>query len=264
MRFGVSIPNMGDPAALVEVAVDAERAGWDGVFLWDHLHFVRAMRNDVHDPWVVLGAMAVRTERVRLGTLVTPVARRRPWVLAKEVVTLDHLSGGRAVLGVGLGEPGDEEFAAFGDPADARVRAERLDEGLAVVAGIWTGGAFRHEGRHYTVDCELLPPPVQQPRPPVWVAGMWPHRRPMDRARRWDGVVPLDRDDGPLGPDGIAEVVAYLGPVADDFAVVATARDGVPAGEYAAAGATWLVTSCWPVGDWRHDLERAVRAGPPR
>ncbi len=118
MRFAVSIPPFTDPNVMVELAVDAEAAGWDGVFVWDHLQWDTHRRLDVHDPWALLAAMAVRTERVVLGTAVTPLARRRPWVLAKQVVTLDHLSGGRAVLGIGLGEPADADFAAFGDEPD--------------------------------------------------------------------------------------------------------------------------------------------------
>src|SRR5919106_1748266 len=121
MRFALSMPNAGDPAALVELAAAADRAGWDGFFLWDHIHALPAT-----DPWVVLGAIAVRTRTVRLGTLVTPPARRRPWKLAKEVCTLDHLSGGRAILGVGLGLPADAEFGAFGEPAEARAHAAML------------------------------------------------------------------------------------------------------------------------------------------
>src|SRR5918994_6918124 len=128
MRFALSIPPFADAAAIVELAVDAEAAGWDGVFLWDHLQFQVGAGLPIHDPWVLLGAMAQATDRVRLGTLVTPLARRRPWMVARHLTTLDHLSGGRAVLGVGVGEPSDDDFAAFGEPADHRQRAAMLDE----------------------------------------------------------------------------------------------------------------------------------------
>jgi alkanesulfonate monooxygenase SsuD/methylene tetrahydromethanopterin reductase-like flavin-dependent oxidoreductase (luciferase family) len=166
------------PDTLVELAVEAEAAGWDGVFLWDHLHFVRALHFDVHDPWVMLGAIAHATERVLLGTLVTPVARRQPWELAKQVTTLDHLSRGRAVLGVGLGETAEDDFAAFGLDPDDHARAARLDEGLEVLEGLWSGQPYVHHGPAFDVDAEFLPPPVQRPRPPIWVGGIWPHRRP--------------------------------------------------------------------------------------
>ncbi|HET6953296.1 MAG TPA: LLM class flavin-dependent oxidoreductase [Acidimicrobiales bacterium] len=259
MRTGVSIPPFTDPATLVAMARDAEQAGWDGVFLWDHLVFDPGARLDVHDPWVLLGAMALATERVTLGTLVTPLARRRPQMVARHLLTLDHLSGGRAVLGVGLGEPPDADFAAFGDPADPRERAVLLDEGLAVVDGLLRG-PLSYTGTRHRVDADLLPRPVQQPRPPIWVAAIAPHRRPRARALRWDGIVPL----GPgalLTPD---EVTAYLAgfdrPAGWD--VVVNTAPGIPFEDYAAAGATWVVEGAWPVGGWVADLRARIDAGP--
>ena len=192
MRYGISVPNFGIPAHLVELGHATEHAGWDGFFLWDHMLVDADDPFPINDPWVVLGAIAQTTERVRLGTLVTPVARRRPWKLARETVTLDHLSGGRAVLGVGLGEPGDAEFGAFGEPTDDRFRAERLDEGLEVLFGLWSGERFSFKGEHLTVDgATFLPRPVQSPRIPVWVAVVWPNRGPLRHAARCDGVAPI-------------------------------------------------------------------------
>jgi alkanesulfonate monooxygenase SsuD/methylene tetrahydromethanopterin reductase-like flavin-dependent oxidoreductase (luciferase family) len=265
MRIGVSLPPFTSPSTLVEMAAAAERAGWDGVFVWDHLHFARSMRLDVHDPWVLLGAMAVSTRSVLLGTMVTPLARRRPQVVAKQVVTLDHLSGGRAVLGVGLGEPGDEEFAAFGDPGDAKVRAELLDELLTVIERLWSAGPVRFDGRHHHVDAELHPAPLQRPRPAVWVAGMWPNRAPLRRAARWDGYVPMGTE-GFLPPTDVAAALAAVRELGagDRFDVVATRAPGTDAATYEAAGATWLIESCWPVGEWVDQLDAVIAAGPPR
>lgn len=261
MRTAISLPPFTEPATLVTLAVEAEQAGWDGVFLWDHLVLQPEWRLDVHDPWVLLGAMARATSRVRLGTLVTPLARRRPWVVARHLITLDHLSGGRATLGVGLGDPPDADFAAFGDPADPRERAALLDDGLAVVDGLLRG-PLRHRGPRFTVDAELLPRPVQAPRPPIWVAGVFPHRRPLARAVRYDGVVPIGERDL-LTPDQLG---AYLDGVEapDGWDVVANWAVGVPAADYAAVGATWLVDGAWPVGDWVGDLRRRINSGPPR
>lgn len=262
VQTAVSIPPFADTSTLVELAVEAERAGWDGVFLWDHLVWRADRRHDVHDPWVLLGAFAARTERVRLGTLVTPLARRRPQVVARHLITLDHLSGGRAVLGVGLGEPPDADFADFGDVGDARARAARLDEGLTVLDGLLTG-PVSHRGELFQVETELLPRPVQAPRPPIWVAGVAPHRRPLARAHRWDGVVPLGAS-GPLVP---SELAGYLGGMEggprDGWDVVAARAPGVPADEYAGAGATWLVEGTWPDGDWVADLRSVIADGPP-
>jgi alkanesulfonate monooxygenase SsuD/methylene tetrahydromethanopterin reductase-like flavin-dependent oxidoreductase (luciferase family) len=260
MRTAVNLPPFTDPASLVAMAVEAEQAGWDGVFLWDHMVLSPAMRLDVHDPWVLLGAMAARTERVRLGTLVTPLARRRPWVVARHVITLDHLSGGRAVLGVGLGEPGDADFAAFGDPGGRTDRAEVLDEALALLDGLWRG-PVEHRGRHFTVETDLLPRPVQRPRPPVWVAAVAPHRRSLARAQRWDGVAPLGPDAGPITPEQLYGYLAGVDRPAG-WDVVATWAPGVPVAEYEDAGATWVVDGAWPVGDWVDDLRGRIRSGP--
>jgi alkanesulfonate monooxygenase SsuD/methylene tetrahydromethanopterin reductase-like flavin-dependent oxidoreductase (luciferase family) len=256
MRFGVSIPPFTDPAVVVAVAVDAERSGWDGVFLWDHLRWNGEV--DVHDPWVLLGAIAQVTERLRIGTMITPLSRRRPWVVAKHLTTLDHLSGGRVNLGVGLGEPPVNDFASFGDQADPYARAATLDEALEVLAGLVGDGDCRHRGPRFTVEARLRPRPVQSPRIPIWVAGVAPHRRPLARARRWDGFIPIA--DEHLTPD---ELAAYVGErETPSWDVVAQWRHGVPAEEFADAGATWLIESTWPFDDWVEELAARVRAGP--
>jgi alkanesulfonate monooxygenase SsuD/methylene tetrahydromethanopterin reductase-like flavin-dependent oxidoreductase (luciferase family) len=261
VRYGLSLPNVGPPSELVRLATAAEASGWDGVFLWDHLHLRRELRLDIMDPWVMLGAFAQATERVRLGSLVTPLARRRPWKVAKEVVTLDHLSGGRAVVGVGLGEPPDDDFAAFGDPADGRERAALLDDGLAVLAGLLTGEPFVHDGPRYHVDAAFLPAPVQQPRPPIWVAGVLPHRRPFERATRWDGVIPLSGEEL-MTPEQVGEVLAITGQ-RDGFDVVVAPHYDHPPAEYADAGATWLISSAPPWLDgWQAMLQRLADDGP--
>lgn len=261
MRYGVSIPPFTDAARVVGWAREAEAAGWDGVFLWDHVQW--SLDVAPHDPWVLLGALAQVTERVRLGTLVTPLSRRRPHTVAKQLTTLDHLSGGRAVLGVGLGEPVDRDFADLGEEADRKVRAAMLDEALEVVDGLLRG-PVDHAGEHYRVRADFRPRPVQQPRPPIWVAGVSPHRRPLARARRWDGIVPIGGSEE-LTPE---ELVAYLaldgGAAPEGWEVVAHGKPGVPAGEYADAGVTWLFTSTWPAGDWEAEFDKVVRRGPEK
>lgn len=260
MKYAVNIPPFTDAATVVDIGRDAEAAGWDGVFLWDHLRWATDSPPDVHDPWVLLGAIAQVTQRVRLGTLVTPLSRRRPWVVAKQLTTLDHLSAGRAVLGVGLGEPPDADFSDFGDEADPRVRAAILDEGLAVIDALLSTGHASHRGEHLSVDADVRPAPVQRPRPPIWVAGVVPNRRPLRRARSWDGVVPIGEEEL-LTPDALAD---YLGgDTPKGWDVVASRAAGIPANEYADAGATWLVDSTWPVGNWVGELHDRVRTGPP-
>ena len=174
MRYGISIPNFGDwadPRTMVGLARDAEAAGWDGFFLWDHIRFT-ATPVPVQDPWVLLSAIAAHTERLILGPMVTPLPRRRPWVVARQAVSLDHLSNGRVLLGIGIGEPVDLEYAAFGEDPDRKVRAEKLDEALAIIAGLWSGEEFSFTGVHYRLEpMRFAPRPVQQPRIPIIVAG---------------------------------------------------------------------------------------------
>ena len=262
MRYAVSIPPFTDAHMIVQLAVDAEEAGWDAVLLWDHLRWDVALDLDVHDPWALLTAIAMRTERVLLGTCVTPVSRRRPHVLAKQVVTLDHLSNGRAMLGVGLGEPPDADFSDLGDEPDPRVRAARLDEGLDIISRILSGERVDHDGAQFHVHGELKPAAVQQPRPPIFVAGVAYNRAPVQRALRWDGFFPIGHDSF-LGPDDIARYVdGAVRP--DGWDLFAARVPGPSVAEFEDVGVTWLVEGSWPVGDWVSELSGRINDGPPR
>lgn len=201
MKYGLSLPNggaCGDARTLAEFAQLAEAAGWDGVFLEDYIVWQSVQGTPTYDPWVALAAMALRTEHIRLGISVTPLPRRRPWKLARETVTLDHLSNGRLILGVGLGDLTDVSFTAFGEAAENRQRARMLDEALDVLVGLWSGQPFSYRGEHYQVsEVTLVPTPVQTPRIPIWVGGGWPNKGPVRRAARWDGACLFKRtDDG--------------------------------------------------------------------
>ena len=275
MRFAVNVHNFGefvDIRRLAELAKEAEDNGWDGFFLWDHIHF---MQQPMIDPWVALAAIAAATSRIRIGTMITPLPRRRPWKLARETTSIDQLSGGRLILGVGLGYPPDKEFARLGEDADDRIRAQKLDEGLDILTGLWSGEPFSYEGEHYQLDnVTFLPRPVQQPRIPIWVAGIWPAKRPFRRAARYDGAAPImigpSGEPKLLSPDELANVVAYVrrhrdGDDVFDVSVAASiptnraeARDVVDA--FAAAGATWLQ-------EWQPSpdaLSARLRAGVPK
>ena len=150
---------------------------------------------ETFDPWVTLAAMAMRTERIRIGAIVTPPARRRPWKLARETMSVDRLSGGRLILPVGLGALDDGAFGNVGEPTEARVRAERLDESLAILEGLWSGEPFGFEGEHYRFEpMTFRPRPVQRPRIPIWVVGAWPNERSTRRALRFDGILPQTSD----------------------------------------------------------------------
>ena len=260
MQIAVSLPNVGHPTALVDFAAAVDRAGAGAVLVWDGFqHETPAL--ETLDPWVLLGAMAQVTDRARLGTGVTPISRRPPWKLAKEVITLDLLSGGRAVLAVGLGAPDEEEFHAFGDRGSLRDRARRTDEALPILDRMLRGEPVGHDGEHYEVHAELRPAAEQSPRPPVWTAATPPHRKPLARATRWDGVycnVKIDTDELPMTP---TEVTSYLGDLLDrDGFDVATIRHPAhdPA-EYEAIGVDWLVEGWWPRGDdWIARFQRHV------
>ena len=173
MRFAVDVPNFGDfadPRVVADLARRAEEAGWDGLFVWDHITHRKALRRTIADPWVLLTAAALATERIRLGTMVTPVARRRVPKLAREVTTLDRLTGGRMILGVGLGAPVPDEFGSFGESTDRKELAARLDEGLTALSLLWSGQPVTFRGEHVVIeDVEFQPTPVQRPRVPVWV-----------------------------------------------------------------------------------------------
>jgi alkanesulfonate monooxygenase SsuD/methylene tetrahydromethanopterin reductase-like flavin-dependent oxidoreductase (luciferase family) len=285
MRYSINVPNFGDFAdarTVAQVASAAEAAGWDALFVWDHVvHDKRArLGQPFGDPWMLLTAAALATSRLRLGTLVTPVARRRPEQLARQVATLDAMSGGRVIFGAGLGGPIDDEFASFGDTTDPVVLAERLDEGLGLLSRYWSGETVNHEGPHYRVhDTTLLPATVQRPRPPVWIAGYWPNRRPMRRAAEWDGAVPLfasARHGEAPPPDQVRDVADYLGAHRGDRAgepfelVVGGVSEPSGAadllGPLQDAGATWWderQTQSNPDHYRAEPVLRRVEAGPP-
>jgi len=281
MRFALNIPPFGalaDVRALSALAHEAEDAGWDGFFLWDHVHVEPPQ--EVADPWVALTAIALATERIRLGALVTPLPRRRPWQVARETTTLDHISNGRLILGVGIG--GDNwfhEYSALGEQVNDKLRAAMLDEGLDVLMGLWSGERFSHTGAYYNIhEAQFLPAPVQQPRIPIWVAAMLPHKAPLRRAARWDGVVP-GADGRFVRPDEVRELLAYIReqrasqasatPDAPfDVALAGWVGDREPAEqttlmrEYDEAGVTWWQEGFLP-GDTPDRVRERIRQGPP-
>jgi len=281
MRFAINVPNTGpyaDVQAMADLARLAEDCGWDALFVWDHVTWLRSDPQPAADPWILLAAVATATARLRIGTMVTPVARRRPTKLARETVTLDRLSRGRLILGVGLGSPLEDEFAAVGEPDDPKVLAQRLDEGLEVLAAAWTGQRVDYRSATQLVDgVTFLPRPVQQPRIPIWVGGTWPKRRPVQRALRWDGAVFTYRDETAEGPGWRSprpEEIAELADLArrergtlDGYDIVVGGRsldqDAHLVEPLAAAGATWWQESLGPHnGDWSYSVER-IRLGPP-
>lgn len=258
MRRGLFLPvfdELSDPALVARIAALAEEGGWDGVFVWDHIAY-RAPVRALADPWVTLAAVACATERVRLGPMVTPLPRRRPVKLAREVATLDLLSAGRLVLGVGIGGDASGELSATGEELEDRVRGAMLDEGLEILRAAWTGARVDHHGEHYVVDgLTVLPTPVQPGGPPVWVAARWGNPAPLRRAARHDGVFPIGIEE----PAQLAELVEAVGR-GPGFDVAIGGPPGTDETGYEQAGATWWMTS-FPVGTTEADVRAVLRAG---
>ena len=276
MRYGFVLPS-GDARVAADLAADAEAAGWDGFFVWEPVWGV--------DAWVALTAAAMRTQRIRLGTMISPISRMRPWKLASETATLDALSGGRVTLSVGLGAT-DTGFENFGEATGRRTRAELLDEGLDVLTGLWRGQPFAYDGKHYHItptDFTNAPALVQQPRIPIWVVGAWPFEKSMQRALKYDGLIPSVRgEDGGIRqptPDELREIVRDIegrrdgGMAGYDIIVEGTtstsdrARALAKVQPWIDAGATWFNEARWGVneGQVTMDSVRArLLAGPPR
>ncbi len=275
MKYGFVLP-YGDARIAADCAYEAEQAGWDGFFVWEAVWG--------YDAWMLLTAAAMRTQRIRLGTMITPISRMRPWELASKTITLDHLSNGRAILSVGLGAI-DTGFAEFGEVTDRKTRAELLDEGLDILTGLWRGQPFNYDGQHYHIKPTTFyppPPPIQQPRTPIWVVGAWPKKKSMQRVLRYDGLLPNVMDDNdqhsPMTPDHVREMRAFI--YADRRA--ATLFDIViegktPGGDRAAgasivqpwidAGATWWIEALWGDPGQPTDypaIQHRIRQGPPR
>ncbi len=261
MRHVVTIPPFGDARTILDLGVLADQAGWDAVLIWDHLQWDVDLRPPVHDPWAILSALAVVTDNVVLGTGVTPLSRRRPHIVAKQLVTLDHLSAGRALLGVGLGVPQDADFEAFGDIGDPRTRAKMLDESLKLIDHLVRGNEVSHHGEHYDIEAQLLPPSLQKPRPPIVVAGTAPNRAPLVRSLSWDGFFPLGSNHLLTPPNLALYLEGTERP--DGWQLWAPQHPDFPPDDHAAVGVDWLVQGTWPGGDWVPEFRNRIAAGPP-
>jgi hypothetical protein len=279
MQYGIIIQS-GDARAFSELACEAEAAGWDAVFIPDAIDigFSKDSAYPLFDPWVVLAGMAMRTERIRIGTILTPVSRRRPWKLARETTTLDHLSGGRLILAVGLGAAEhDGGFYKVGEAMELKVRAKLVDESLEILGGLWSGKPFSFSGEHYNMqEMTMLPRPVQSPRIPVWVVGVWPKQKSMERALRWDGIIPqkykATGKDMALSPDDIRSIKKFIDEhhtQSSNFDILAGAstagksrkRAAEIVRPFAEAGATWWVEEVWAA---ESKLRARIKQGPPR
>ncbi len=279
MKYGFVFPR-GSARLAADFAHEAELAGWDGFFVWEPIWGI--------DAWMSLAAAAMQTHRIRLGTMVTPPSRRRPWKLAGETATLDQLSQGRAILSVGLGAI-DTGFAEFGEVTERKTRAELLDESLDSITGLWRGQPFSYTGKHYTIqpkDFYPPPPPIQQPRIPIWVVAAWGSVRSMARALRYDGILPTRIDAAgkhvPVTPEDVRGIAAYAaagrgaGAPPLDIVVEGVTDGNTPSlieekvRPMAEAGASWWIEAMWSAIDDMATPEgqaavlARLRLGPPR
>ncbi len=264
MRHALHLPPFGalaDPAALIALAIEAEQAGWDGIFLWDHILRREDAAGDIADVWVALAAMAARTERITLGPMVTPPVRRRPQKLAREAVSLDHLSRGRLVLGLGLGVDTSRELSAFGELTDARARGDLLDEAAELLCQLWSGRPVDHHGEHFTVDGGVVfePTPYRGERIPLWFAARGDALRPLRRAAKYDGLFPIEVDVD--GLRSMLDVIRAERGSLDGFDV-AVVQPGIDLIGLEDVGVTWAMHSHQP-GEPLADVLAATRAGPP-
>jgi alkanesulfonate monooxygenase SsuD/methylene tetrahydromethanopterin reductase-like flavin-dependent oxidoreductase (luciferase family) len=273
MRYGYCINGFEDFNANIDLACEAEEAGWDGFFVPDGLAIEVPDQGPLplFDPWVLMGAIAVRTTKIHFGTMITPLSRRRPWKVARECVTVDHLSKGRFILGAGLGAATDDGgFHKVGEAMDVIVRAEQLDEALAIVDGLWKGEPYTFNGRHFQVDnLRMLPLPFQSPRIPIWVVGVWGKPRSMRRALAWDGIIPQRyKEWQPFTADDIRRIRDYVLAErlnARRLEIVAgglTGSDANGVRAFAEAGATWWVEGDMGTLSFEKVRER-LRQGPP-
>jgi alkanesulfonate monooxygenase SsuD/methylene tetrahydromethanopterin reductase-like flavin-dependent oxidoreductase (luciferase family) len=248
LRYGYCVMPSGELAdlrVLASLAGTAEAHGWDGFFVWDH--FLRAPQEpaEIADTTVALTAIALATESIRFGPMVTPLARRRPQKLAKEAVTLDRLSAGRLILGLGLGVDAFGELGQFGDLTDPVRRGDQLDEGAGLLARLMSGQLTDHRGEYFQAsDVQLLPAPVQRPRIPIWMAATGERPRPIRRASHYDGLYVLDVD-----PSAVRRIAATIGErrgSLDGFDLAVSATSDTDLAAMAAAGATWAMYAATP------------------
>jgi len=281
MKYGFIIPR-GDVHTIPELAEKVEAAGWDAVFIPDCISIETDQypATEWYDPWVLLAVIAVRTRRVRFGTMLTPLSRRRPWKVTRETVTLDHLSNGRLILPVGLGAAGDDAgFYKVGEAMDRKTRAKLLDESLEIITGLWSGQQFSYEGEHYHVrGMTLLPPPVQSPRIPIWVVGAWPRTKSMQRVLRYDGLLPnkLDQDGrlAEIAPADIQAMKTYIDEHRTSDIPFDIVWEGRTPGEdrekgaaivrkWQEAGVTWWLEAMWESDVTMDDVRERIEQGPP-
>ncbi len=287
IKYSLNMPNFGtysDINILMKLAKDAEEAGWDGFFLWDHMYLSsRLERNNQFgesftDPWIALTAIATVTTKIKIGTYVTPLPRRRPWKLAREIVSLDRLSKGRLILGIGLGNP-NFEYEGFGEEENLKIRSQKCDEGLEILEGLLSGNPFSYDGNHYKIKEVIFKPKPFNKKIPIWIAGRWPYKNPFKRAAKYDGVCPICAKYEGSSPrslynSDVEEIIFYIKKFRknmENYDIIIAGKTPIDKIEakkiiepYIDVGATWWSET---INDWRGPYEEMLKhiiKGPPK
>ncbi|MCW3981509.1 MAG: LLM class flavin-dependent oxidoreductase [Candidatus Bathyarchaeota archaeon] len=271
-KFGIYIANHGitsKPQDYVKLAKSGEECGWEGFFLWDHVFLPWAPDHDVLDPWVMLSAIAAQTNEMIMGTTVTPLARRRPMIIAREAITIDRLSSGRFVLGVGLG--GSAELKALGEEEDPKTRGAMLDESLAILKGLWSGTPFTFEGKHFRIAEPVKFKPGGNIK--IWVGGNWPNKKPFRRAAKYDGIFPLKAGSDPsIYPQDYREILSYIGKYRESLDSFDLVKSILTVGDkeedayihdFMDMGVNWLLEAFWPARCSLKEIQKRIERGPP-
>ena len=271
-KFGVYIANHGltsNPQDYVRLAKSAEECGWEGFFLWDHVFLPWAPEQDILDPWSILSAIATQTDKLTLGTTVTPLARRRPMVVARQAMTINKLSNGKFILGVGLGDT--EELRALGDEENPKIRGEMLDESLEILKGLWSGETFSYDGKHFKIKEPVTFKPKSNIK--IWVGGNWPNKKPFRRAAKYDGIFPLKVGDDPsIYIEDYREIKSYIAKYRESmesFDLVKsmyTIKDkehDVYIHDFIDFGVSWLLEAFWPQRCSLKEIKERIEKGPP-
>jgi alkanesulfonate monooxygenase SsuD/methylene tetrahydromethanopterin reductase-like flavin-dependent oxidoreductase (luciferase family) len=282
IKYGLNVPNFGsysDTSLLMNLAMEAEKAHWDGIFLWDHMYLSTKLEKDNQlgvpfvDPLVGLTAIAIKTKKINMGTYVTPLPRRRPWKLAREIVSLDRLSKGRVILGIGLGAP-EFEFEAFGEEKSIRIRANKCDEGLDILKGLFSGAKFDYSGKHYDIKEVVFKPKPFNDTIPIWIAGRWPNKKGFQRASNYNGVCPISANSEKISPYDVKEIIQYIRKFRNNlnnFDIVISGKtpknfekSKLLFTQFIDAGITWWLED---INDWRgspKEMREYISRGPPK
>lgn len=273
INFGIYIANFDifeSPIDYLDLAVATEENSWDGFFMWDHT--VGIPGKPASETFTTLSAIASKTNNIKIGTTVTGLPRHRPWNLARKVATIDHISNGRFIFGIGLGAR--DEYSPFNEENDNKILKEKVDESLQIIQGIFEKDHFSFSGKHYQLNDVSFNPKPKQKNLPIWVAGTWPYKGPFRRAAKFNGIFPLsaDPDEIRLSPKEYQDIISFINQFRDpksDFDVVShmyttgNKEDDAWISDYIDVGVNWLIEVIYPGRASKKEIFDRIKKGPP-